>query len=380
MEAAEAGRLHIFRPEDGGEEHYAIEIGRPDRHKPVLTRLHSACFTGDLLGSLKCDCGPQLKAALDAQARRLIRADEEGGREVTILGDRTVPYSLLRKVMATCTEADFGRVSLAVGPIFGARWMIPRFDRFRAERIAARLRAVLRSLITTVEPRTPPARGKQSAASADQTIRGLHPELRGRRQDRDFRHRGPRRHPFDRAGKGRVLSHGVVIEAEPGIRLDDEAGMVAPVLYDLGDQRDDGQRGCRQRAGLALSPILAPRPIQPGWVLTRAERTSHLRVKRLGTDPPSQSFGATETSPYRERDIRISCGSVSGESQAGINVQYRMSNVQCPSWESNGSHLDIAPRLPRPRQRRASREPGVRIRCQIRTATHRRSPPSPVPP
>lgn len=55
-----------------------------------------------------------LKAALDAQARRLIRADEEGGREVTILGDRTVPYSLLRKVMATCTEADYGRVSLAV--------------------------------------------------------------------------------------------------------------------------------------------------------------------------------------------------------------------------------------------------------------------------
>ena len=64
MEASEAGRLHVFRPEDGGEEHYAIEIGRPDRHEPVLARLHSACFTGDLLGSLKCDCGPQLRAAL----------------------------------------------------------------------------------------------------------------------------------------------------------------------------------------------------------------------------------------------------------------------------------------------------------------------------
>ncbi|KIN75280.1 GTP cyclohydrolase-2 [Sulfitobacter noctilucae] len=64
MEVSEAGRLHIFRPDDGGEEHYAIEIGRPDRGKPVLTRLHSACFTGDLLGSLKCDCGPQLRAAL----------------------------------------------------------------------------------------------------------------------------------------------------------------------------------------------------------------------------------------------------------------------------------------------------------------------------
>ena len=64
MRAAEKGRLHIFRPDDGGEEHYAIEIGTPARDKPVLARLHSACFTGDVLGSLKCDCGPQLDAAL----------------------------------------------------------------------------------------------------------------------------------------------------------------------------------------------------------------------------------------------------------------------------------------------------------------------------
>ncbi|MGR3452797.1 GTP cyclohydrolase II [Pseudooceanicola sp.] len=64
LEASEAGRVHVFRPEDGGEEHYAIEIGKPARDAPVLARLHSACFTGDLLGSLKCDCGPQLRAAL----------------------------------------------------------------------------------------------------------------------------------------------------------------------------------------------------------------------------------------------------------------------------------------------------------------------------
>ena len=64
MSVSEAGRLHVFRPEDGGEEHYAVEIGQPDRARPVLARLHSACFTGDLLGSLKCDCGPQLRAAL----------------------------------------------------------------------------------------------------------------------------------------------------------------------------------------------------------------------------------------------------------------------------------------------------------------------------
>jgi GTP cyclohydrolase II len=64
LAVAEAGRVHVFRPEDGGEEHYAVEIGRPPRDKPVLARLHSACFTGDILGSLKCDCGPQLHAAL----------------------------------------------------------------------------------------------------------------------------------------------------------------------------------------------------------------------------------------------------------------------------------------------------------------------------
>jgi GTP cyclohydrolase II len=64
LEVSEAGRLHVFRPEDGGEEHYAVEIGKPMRDVPVLARLHSACFTGDLLGSLKCDCGPQLRGAL----------------------------------------------------------------------------------------------------------------------------------------------------------------------------------------------------------------------------------------------------------------------------------------------------------------------------
>lgn len=82
MRAFEAGRLHIFRPEDGGEEHYAVEIGRPDRQKPVLTRLHSACFTGDVLGSLKCDCGAQLSSALAQMAAEgsgvLLYLNQEG--------------------------------------------------------------------------------------------------------------------------------------------------------------------------------------------------------------------------------------------------------------------------------------------------------------
>ncbi|MFK7750947.1 MAG: GTP cyclohydrolase II [Sedimentitalea sp.] len=82
MAASEAGRVHVFRPDDGGVEHYAIEIGRPDRSVPVLTRLHSACFTGDVLGSLKCDCGPQLHAALGqmgtAGAGVLLYLNQEG--------------------------------------------------------------------------------------------------------------------------------------------------------------------------------------------------------------------------------------------------------------------------------------------------------------
>ncbi|MEP5198488.1 MAG: GTP cyclohydrolase II RibA, partial [Paracoccaceae bacterium] len=64
LSVADAGRVHLFRPVDGGDEHVVCEIGRPPRDKPALVRLHSACFTGDVLGSVKCDCGPQLHAAM----------------------------------------------------------------------------------------------------------------------------------------------------------------------------------------------------------------------------------------------------------------------------------------------------------------------------
>jgi GTP cyclohydrolase II len=52
-----------FRASDDGQEHVALLIGAPGG-KPPLVRLHSECLTGDVFGSLKCDCGPQLKAAL----------------------------------------------------------------------------------------------------------------------------------------------------------------------------------------------------------------------------------------------------------------------------------------------------------------------------
>ncbi|WP_170007135.1 bifunctional 3,4-dihydroxy-2-butanone-4-phosphate synthase/GTP cyclohydrolase II [Bacillus fonticola] len=47
-----------------GKEHIALVKGTPDLSKPVLTRVHSECLTGDVLGSFRCDCGPQLHAAL----------------------------------------------------------------------------------------------------------------------------------------------------------------------------------------------------------------------------------------------------------------------------------------------------------------------------
>ncbi len=56
--------LVVFRSDAGGPEHYAVVLGDLELSKPVLTRIHSECFTGDLLGSLKCDCGDQLRGAI----------------------------------------------------------------------------------------------------------------------------------------------------------------------------------------------------------------------------------------------------------------------------------------------------------------------------
>ncbi|MCW3834913.1 GTP cyclohydrolase II [Sphingomonas canadensis] len=63
--AAEDAEIAAFRSDDGGQEHVALLIGQPNGNPP-LVRLHSECLTGDVLGSLKCDCGPQLDAAIAA--------------------------------------------------------------------------------------------------------------------------------------------------------------------------------------------------------------------------------------------------------------------------------------------------------------------------
>ena len=74
--------LALFRDEYGLGEHVAVLIGSPDPSGTVPVRLHSACLTGDLLGSLRCDCGEQLRGAVrriaDLGGGVLLYLDQEG--------------------------------------------------------------------------------------------------------------------------------------------------------------------------------------------------------------------------------------------------------------------------------------------------------------
>jgi len=69
----EDAEVVMFRAEIGGEEHFAVLIGDGTESDTPLVRLHSQCITGDILGSLKCDCGDQLQAAMQ------LMADSSGG-------------------------------------------------------------------------------------------------------------------------------------------------------------------------------------------------------------------------------------------------------------------------------------------------------------
>ena len=86
LDGAPDSRIVAFRAADGGIEHLAILIGQPEalaaKGEAPLARIHSECFTGDLLGSLRCDCGPQLRGAIhrmgEAGAGVLIYLAQEG--------------------------------------------------------------------------------------------------------------------------------------------------------------------------------------------------------------------------------------------------------------------------------------------------------------
>jgi GTP cyclohydrolase II len=98
LDGAEDAELAAFRPKDGGQEHYAIVIGDKRGSAlappgPVLARIHSECFTGDLLGSLKCDCGDQLRGAVKAIA-------EAGGGVLLYLAQEGRGIGLMNKLRA----------------------------------------------------------------------------------------------------------------------------------------------------------------------------------------------------------------------------------------------------------------------------------------
>ncbi len=97
LEAARGARIVAFRAPDSAIEHLAIVVGAPDL-VPVgapapLVRLHSECFTGDLLGSLRCDCGPQLHAAL-------ARIGQEGAGALLYLAQEGRGIGLVNKLRA----------------------------------------------------------------------------------------------------------------------------------------------------------------------------------------------------------------------------------------------------------------------------------------
>jgi GTP cyclohydrolase II len=93
LEDAPDARIAAFRAPDAGIEHLAIIIGDPKARDVPLVRVHSECFTGDLLGSLRCDCGPQLRGAV----RRIA---QEGAGVVLYLSQEGRGIGLVNKLRA----------------------------------------------------------------------------------------------------------------------------------------------------------------------------------------------------------------------------------------------------------------------------------------
>ena len=98
--------------EEKAKETVVILIGETD----ILVQ-GSAVATVAQVQAQKGNDIPALREALKSQNDRVLRRearDDIAGREVTIMGDKDIPYRVLKKVMATCTSADYGQISLAV--------------------------------------------------------------------------------------------------------------------------------------------------------------------------------------------------------------------------------------------------------------------------
>jgi GTP cyclohydrolase II len=100
----------IFRPKDGGDEHFCLTFGKtrsiietPSHNHIPLVRVHSQCITGDVLESLKCDCGQQLKESIKIMSKAdegiLIYLAQEG-RDIGLL-NKLRAYTLQEKGMDT---------------------------------------------------------------------------------------------------------------------------------------------------------------------------------------------------------------------------------------------------------------------------------------
>jgi 3,4-dihydroxy 2-butanone 4-phosphate synthase / GTP cyclohydrolase II len=77
-----------FRQTSNGIEHAALVKGKWTKDEPVLVRLHSSCFTGDIFGSLRCDCGPQLHKAMamvEAEGKGVVIYLSQEGRGIGLL-------------------------------------------------------------------------------------------------------------------------------------------------------------------------------------------------------------------------------------------------------------------------------------------------------
>jgi 3,4-dihydroxy 2-butanone 4-phosphate synthase/GTP cyclohydrolase II len=86
-------QLHAFKQTTNGQEHLALVKGEWDENEPILVRVHSSCMTGDIFGSCRCDCGPQLHKAMEM-------IEEEGKGVIVYMNQEGRGIGLLNKLKA----------------------------------------------------------------------------------------------------------------------------------------------------------------------------------------------------------------------------------------------------------------------------------------